>query len=108
MLKKLNWEAYSSDDRNKTIEETKAIISRNDGYIMNFNLFSDLALTLSIEIEEHRIAKLHEGLSQVLKVSDFDAGTINQESKKEWLIFLNISFTSGTGELKIKIPEVPG
>lgn len=108
MIKKLNWQAFSNDERNKVIEELKEIISNNDGYIINFNMFSDLALSLNIEIEENRILELYKALTHILNVSDFDTKNINFESRKEWLIFMNISFSIGKGELKKEIPSVPG
>ncbi len=108
MQKKLNWEAFSNGKRNKVIEELKNTISSSDGYIMNFNMFSDLALTLSIEIEENKIQTLHKALALVLKVSELDLNELNLESKKDWIIFINISFGKGIGELKQKIPKVPG
>ena len=55
MQKKLSWQIFSNDDRNKVIEVIKNTISNSGGCIMNFNMFSDLALTLSIEIEENKI-----------------------------------------------------
>ena len=108
MQKKLCWQAYSNDERNKVIEEIKNAISTGDGCILNFNMFSDLGLTLSIEIEEHKIESLYKTLSLVLNMSKLKHQSNNQVSKKNWLIFLNISFGRGKGELKREIPEVPG
>lgn len=108
MRKKLNWQAYSVNDRNETIEKVKEAISRNDGYILNFNMFSDLALSLHIEIEENRIIDLHSALKGIIKLSDIDVEKILGTSRKEWFVFLNISFSKGKGELKTKVPAVPG
>lgn len=108
MQKKISWEAFSNDDRNKVIEAIKKTIASCDGCIINFNMFSDLALSLSIEIEENNIQKLHKGLTKVVIISDLELSNINLKSKKEWLIFLNTSFTNGKGILKQEIPEVPG
>ena len=108
MQKKLSWQAFSNDQRNEVIEAVKNAISLSDGCIMNFNMFSDLALNLSIEIEENKIQELHRTLSLVINLSELDLHDINLESKKEWLIFLNTSFSRGKGELKQVIPEVPG
>jgi len=108
MQKKLYWKAYANDDRNKVIEEIKNIISINDGCIMNFNIFSDLTLTLSVEIEENKVQILHKALSSILNISELELNNLNLESKKEWLIFINISFSRGKGELKRRIPKVPG
>jgi hypothetical protein len=105
---KLIWTAYSSEPRIEVIEKIKDIISTNDGYIMNFNMFSDLAITFSIEVPEDKITKLHNALKSVLKISDISSEDVFNNPKKEWLIFMNISFSKGTGELKIETPEVPG
>ena len=56
MHKKLTWELFSNEDRTKVIEAVKNAISSSDGCIINFNMFSDLAFALSIEIEENRIS----------------------------------------------------
>lgn len=108
MQKKLTWEAYSNEDRNQTIDEVKNAIFSSDGYIVNFNMFSDLALTLSIEIEENKITSLHKALSLVLKITALKLDDLDLSSKKEWLLFMNISFSKGKGELKQNIPDVPG
>lgn len=108
MPEKLSWEAFTDHSRIQAIEEVKDVISINGGCIVNFSMFSDLALSLSIEIEENRIFGLYKTLSSILKISGFDIKNINSESAKERLIFLNISFSSGRGELKNEIPDVPG
>ncbi len=108
MLKKLNWQAYTSGTRQNIIETVKNAITSNGGCITNFNMFSDLALSLSIEIEENQIVQLYQALTHILTVSDFDTATIRPNAQKEWLIFLNLSFSAGKGNLKIDIPEVSG
>ncbi len=108
MQKKLHWEIYSNENRVSSIEEIKSIIARNDGSIMNFNMFSDLALTLSVEIEEKNIEKLHNAFTSRFNTSEFEVQNINNESRKEWMIYMNISFSKGTGNLINEIPDVPG
>ena len=108
MQKKLSWQAFSNGDRNTVIEYVKNAISSNDGCIMNFNMFSDLALSLSIEIEAYRAIELYKSFSEILSINDDDENAISSESKKELLIFMNISFGQGKGKLKSQIPDVPG
>lgn len=108
MQKKLSWEGYTNEDRNKIIEDMKNVIAEKGGCIINFNMFSDLALSLSIEIEENSISKLHQALAKILTISEFEPKSIRFASKKECLIFFNISFGSGKGKLKHKVPSVPG
>ena len=108
MKNKLIWTAYSSKPRIEIIEKIKSIISSNDGYIMNFNMFSDLAMTLNIEIPGDKIIELHNTMNCILKISNIESNSLNQGLKKEWRIFINISFSRGKGELKMEIPTVPG
>jgi len=108
MIQKLNWEAYTREDRNHVIEQVKSSISSSDGYIMNFNMFSDLALALSIGIECNNIIELHNALSEIMTVSDLDKSTINLKSKKEWCVYLTVSFAQGKGDLVREVPAVPG
>ena len=108
MQPKLNWQAFSGDDRNKIIAVIKDRILRNDAYIINFNLFSDYALSLSIEVTENKILPLYKALASITTMSEFDAESLNKDSKKEWLVFLNVSFTNAQGKLKSIVPEVPG
>ena len=82
MQKKLSWQAFSNDERNEVIETVKNTISLCDGCILNFNMFSDLALNLSIEIEENKIQELHRALSLVVNLSELNPHDINFESKK--------------------------
>ena len=84
------------------------VISSNDAYVVNFSLFSDIALSLSIEIPEDKILSLFHALSSIVEISEFDFDKINQESNKEWLIFLNVSFSRGKGDLRIEVPAAPG
>lgn len=108
MLKKLNWQAYTNKDRNKSIEEIKKTIDDNEGCILNFTMFSDLAMSLSIEIQEKYILQLHKALSDTLRITELDIATIRPNSPKEYILFLNVSFGAGSGNLKKVVPAVPG
>jgi len=108
VFNKLNWQIFSNKERNNAIEELKAIISKNDGFIVNFSLFSDLALSLTVEIEEQNIIKLYSELEKIMSISEPKPGHIDDNSEKDWWILMNVSFTKGKGDLKIEIPNVPG
>ncbi|MBV1888402.1 MAG: hypothetical protein KUG51_03855 [Urechidicola sp.] len=108
MQKKLNWEVFSNKDRNTVIESVKSVIFSSDGCLVNFTMFSDLAIALSVEIEENKIITLYNAISNIVEISNFEKKEININSKKEWLIFINVSFSKGKGELKIELPAVPG
>ncbi|MCR9289157.1 MAG: hypothetical protein NXI23_17415 [Bacteroidetes bacterium] len=106
--KKLSWQAFSMKDRNEIIEKIKAVISNNDGYIIHFQMFSNLALSLSIEIEENKITNLHKRLSHIINLTEPEPNNLNQYSKLDWWILMNVSFGKGKGDLKMEIPNVLG
>jgi hypothetical protein len=108
MKNKLNWEVFSNQERNNLIEELKRIISSNDACIVNFNFFSDLALSLTIEIEERKIENLHNELSRVVTISEIGVSKFDEDSVREWWLFLNVTFNKGKGNIKMHIPDVPG
>ena len=107
-MNKLNWQIFSTQERNKAIDELKGIISKNDGYILNFNLFSDLALSLTIEIEENKILNLYAEINKSMKVLEAKPDHLDPNSEKEWWVLMNVSFSKGKGNLKVEIPNVPG
>ncbi len=108
MQKKLFWEAVSNEERNHVINQIKDIISTNNAYIINFTMFSDLALGLSIGVEENNIYELHRSLCEILTVSDLIFENRHKNGEEEWLISMNVSFGKGEGALKVVVPEVPG
>ncbi len=108
MQKKLFWEAVSNEDRNTIINQIKDIVSKHSAYILNFSMFSDLALGLSIAVETSNIHELHCSLCEILTVSDLQFENSHNNGEEEWLVFLNVSFGKGEGVLKVVIPEVPG
>ena len=71
-------------------------------------MFSDLALGLSIGVEENKIYELHSSLCKFLAVSDLKYENSQKNGEEEWLIFLHVSFGKGEGGLKGVVPEVPG
>ena len=75
---------------------------------MNFQLFSDLAMALRVEIEEMNIAKLYDSLVDEFHLPVIDTTEFNSTSNKEWIVFINLSFGQGTGDMRHEVPEVPG
>ena len=103
--KHLNWNAISNKDRINTISELTTVIN-NYGFIIDFKFYSDLAVALSIEIEEQKIQELFSELSHFLTM-DKD---YNYRSKlsRERIILLNVTFAKSTGKQTNEIPSVPG
>jgi len=107
-FKHFKWQGYTNKDRTNCIENIKDAVLSRDGYIVNFNMFSDLAIHLKIEIPENIIYELHTAISQIIDVIELDKTSINPKLKNEVIIDLFVSFGSGKGKLKFDVPDVPG
>lgn len=108
MQKFYKWEGITSSDRIQVINEVKDAISTAGGAIINFTKYSDLALSLSVEIEDGKVASLQQAIQTIVKLEQKDSMDPIKGSESEVIVRLNISFASGTGGLRNKIPEVPG
>jgi len=104
-MENIYWTGYSNDERHSMMNTLKTVISKY-GDIVDFNFFSDISLTMAIEIEEFKIDKLYDELVSHIGMDQFDY--VNSNSGKERKVYLNITFNKGTGNLKIEVPSVPG
>jgi len=95
------WTAYSNHERHSIIDAIKRVVA-NYGDIVDFKLFSDISLTIVIEIEEFKIDNLYDELMNNLGMDKFEY--LNSISKKERKVYLNITFTQGSGNLIIETP----
>jgi len=103
--KRLFWKGISSSERHKTINELESTINRY-GYITDFKMFSDLEISLIIEVEESKIESLYHALEQ--QISMQNSGKVGGDSSEMRIILINITFSKGTGNLENIIPAVPG
>jgi hypothetical protein len=99
------WTAYSNDERHSAIDKIQSVVSKY-GDIIEFKFFSDISITLIIEIMESKIGKLNNELHDILTIDKYDH--YNLTSQNERTIYLNITLTKGTGNLKTEVPSVPG
>ncbi|BDD06853.1 hypothetical protein [Aureibacter tunicatorum] len=106
--KKVNWQVCTKIERNMTIEFIKDAIDKSSGYIFNHSMFSDLDLSICIEIEERDVHDLLLEFSKLLEVNTKNMDQINSNSSKDMFVYLQISFLKGKGDLINKIPDVPG
>ena len=104
-MKRYYWNGISKDERIKSISEITTIVDRF-ATIINFQRFSDISLSLVIEIEEYKLNELYKKLAEVMFIEGFDQ--TQSESTAECIILFNITFTKGTGELKYEVPQIPG
>jgi hypothetical protein len=104
MIRKLNWELFSPQERAPAIDELKRSINRCDGNIITCEMFSDLSMNLILEIAEKHVSDLHTELQKVVDISDLDKQLISDDTENEWTILMNINFAKRTGKLKSQKP----
>lgn len=99
------WTGYSNDQRHASINTIKTVATKY-GDIVDFKLFSDISLTMTIEVKEINIDQLYNELANTIGMDKFEY--LHSTSKKERTVYLNITFTKSTGNLIIETPAVPG
>ena len=99
------WAGFSVDERHAAIDGIRSVVSRF-GDIVDARLFSDLSLSLTIEIQELKMDGLYDELSKIIGLPE--PKYQNSTSTKERTLYLNITFAKGTGNLKREVPAVPG
>ncbi len=104
-MENIFWTLYTREERHIAINRIQNAVS-NYGDIVDFKFFSDISLSMKVEIKELNIDRLYHELKQIIGINDFDI--LNSTSKRERTVYLNITFGSGTGNLKIEEPSVPG
>ena len=104
-MKRIFWTGYCNKERTTAIYEIEKILS-NYGFVTDFRRFSDISISMTIEIEELKIDQLYSDLKKYLSLNSFEK--LNSDSNNECIIYLNTSFVKGTGNLIIEVPSVPG
>jgi hypothetical protein len=102
---RLFWKGFSNENRNRAIHDIEATINKY-AYITDFKMFSDLEISISIEIEESNIDNLYHELEKYITLKD--RGALESGSTQICVILLNLTFLRGTGNLEHSIPSVPG
>lgn len=105
MIKNIFWTGYCYENRFIAVNEIEKIVNKF-GFITDFKQYSDISIMMKIEIEEQKVDDLYFYLGQYLNLNDFEK--LNSSLIRERVIFLNITFTTGKGDLRIEIPAVPG
>jgi len=108
MIKKWNWKLYCLHDRHIAIDKIQDLLYSFDGYIIQHKMFSDLQMSLMIEIKEKKLVSFYDALKDRFKMNDLDRNGVNSNSEKNVLVFINVAFVSGKGKLENTIPDVPG
>ncbi|PXX25717.1 hypothetical protein [Arenibacter sp. ARW7G5Y1] len=97
------WKGYSKESRYETLDKINQIINRS-GDVVDVKQFSDISMSLRIEVEEQKIEKLYLDLKNYIELDDFDI--LESSTNSERTIFLNISFSLGKGNIEVAVPYV--
>jgi hypothetical protein len=104
-MKNIFWTGYCNEERQSVIPKIQHIVSKY-GDVVDFKLFSDISLTIVIEIVESKIDLLNDELKNIIGIDPID--DMHSNSSLERTIYLNITFAKGSGNLIIETPIVPG
>jgi hypothetical protein len=104
-MKNIFWTGYCNCERTMAISDLEKVINTY-GYITDFKVFSDISIAIKIELEEQNIDKLYAVLKKNMSLNNFNQ--VDSYSNADSIIFLNVTFIKGTGDLRIEVPAVPG
>ena len=104
-MKKHYWTGFTKEERIKAIRDITNIVDRY-AIILHFQKFSDVSLSLVLEVEECKLNDLQLGLNAILSLEGVDANFSN--STADCRVMMNITFAKGSGDLAIEVPDIPG
>lgn len=105
MTNRQYWEAISQFTESETIVTLENAV-KPFGYILDFKRFSDLALSVDIEVKPACMLPLWEAMSATFRMSGRGESELPNDS--EMKLFLHISFAKGSGLKRFEVPAVPG
>lgn len=101
----LYWTGISNDARIEGLDKIKTTVD-SFAFIMDFHFFSDLSVSLVISVQSENILPLKLALSTFMNVDDNPLLAVVPNT--EHTILFNITFTKGSGNLRIEVPQIPG
>jgi len=104
-MKTYSWEAFCAEERYSAINKIETLVNQY-GAITDFHRFSDLSLSLTIEISPEKANILFDELSKDINISG--KKPLLTEFTSDILLFISINFAEGKGDLKVEVPDVPG
>ena len=104
-MERYYWVGYCKENRIVATEKIAATINEY-GCMLSANIFSDLAISFTIEINRNKVIALYNALNSYIRLKEQEMA--DSESTEEITIMLNVTFAMGTGSLRIEVPSVPG
>lgn len=101
----LFWKGIARKGRLEAISEVRSVVDKH-GSMIDAKAFSDLSLTLFIEVEEQKLRNLFHDLEQCV-VLDASEPSVSSAARVT-CVYLNLDFPGGKGDLVHVTPDVPG
>ena len=103
-MNKYFWRAITAKERIEAIPAITAAIGKY-AILLQFQRFSDISLSLVLELPENQLGNLHEELMSLMSVEAPELPSHGLPS--ECILLLQVDFAKGTGELVIENPNLP-
>jgi hypothetical protein len=103
-------QAVSRGRREEAIARVEEVVQRRRGDILDFKMFSNLSLTLLVEMDMDAVPALADELAALGWHVDLDPGreVLAGRSGERMEGTIQVTFPEGDGELVIPVPAVPG
>ena len=102
-MKRLYWAAVTHQERHAAIQMLEMMVGKY-GYITDFKRFSDLSISLIIEVPTSHSMALWSDLVAYFQMGDSEVPEVQPE--QECTVLFNLSFANGTGNLSFEVPAV--
>ncbi len=100
-MKRHYWTAICTEERLKAMADLTRIIDQY-ATILNFQRFSDVSLSLVLELEANKVSELQLALRQVLLLEGEDVAPT--KAAVDCLVLMNVTFARGKGNLEVEMP----
>ena len=100
-MKRHYWTAICTEERLKAMADLTPIIDQY-ATILNFQRFSDVSLSLVLELEANKVSELQRALREVLLLEGDDVAPTN--AAVDCLVLMNVTFARGKGNLEVEMP----
>ncbi|GAB5556902.1 MAG: hypothetical protein SchgKO_11150 [Schleiferiaceae bacterium] len=102
-MKNIFWTAYCRESRFVAVHKVEDIVGEF-GFITDFKQFSDVSISIKIEIEENRIQEMYHALNGYIEMNP--PGEEYSDSPRERNLYINITFTQSEGNVRRDVPQV--
>lgn len=97
------WKAFCNESKFVALDKINQIIDIY-GDVVDVKQFSDVSMSLRIELPENTIDTLYLDLKTYIELEAFEK--LESKSTRERTVFLNISFALGEGNAKVAVHYV--